>query len=56
MFDSDGVNELETSIRLKMNGLGRNFMFIGNDIRKEGLVGGTIQPTTTNYLLLFLFI
>lgn len=48
MFDSDGVNDLETSVRLKMNGLGRNCMFIGNDTHKEGLVGGTIQPTTTN--------
>ena len=46
-----GVSGLETSIRVKMNGLGRNFMFIRKDTCKQVWQGGTIQPTTTIFLV-----
>ena len=45
-----GVSGLETSIRLKMNGLGRNFMFIRKDTCKQVWQGDTIQPTATTFL------
>ena len=53
MFDSGGVNELETSIILKVNGLWRNSMFIGKDICKQAWTEGKIQSTiTTNFVYL----
>lgn len=42
MFNSGGVNELEISVRLMVNGLWRNFMFIGKDMCKRA-GGGVIQ-------------
>lgn len=45
-----GVNGLGTSVRLKMNGLGRNFMFVRKDTCKHAWQADTIQTTTTIFI------
>ena len=46
-----GASGLGTSIRLKMNGLGRNLMFIRKDTCKQAWQVDTIQTTTTIVLV-----
>lgn len=56
MFDSGGINELETPIRLKVNDLWGNVMLIGKGIHKQAgdVCVHTIQSTMTINFFVYL--